>query len=108
MMRRRMERLGDAEHRERAVADFPGHHERRDARDVGLKRDRHQVEHQFRVFDEVVGNAARRHRDLEILTRPFLGELDAPFDFTHGVEILGHSIPIAGTQPALQTPDLAR
>ena len=42
-----------------------------------------------------------------LLARPFLGELDAPFDFPHGVEILGHSIAIARTQAALQTPDLA-
>ena len=58
MVRRRVEGLGYAEFRERAVADFSSHHECRDARDVGLKRERHQVEHQVRVFLIVLGNPA--------------------------------------------------
>jgi hypothetical protein len=65
VMRRRMERFRDPELRERPVADLARHHERRDARDVGLEGDRHQVEHQLRVLLVVVGNAGRRRRHIE-------------------------------------------
>ena len=65
-MRRRVERFRDAEHRERPVAHFARHHERGDAGDVGLERDRHQVEHQLGVLLVIVRNAAGRRRHVEM------------------------------------------
>ena len=47
-MRDRVVRLGDADLRIRALADFARHHEREHARQVGLVGQRQQVEHQRR------------------------------------------------------------
>ena len=65
VMRHRVMRLGDADLRVRPLADLARHHEREHARDVGLVRERQQVEHQLDVLVERLRHADRRvgHRD---------------------------------------------
>ena len=63
VMRHVVVRLGDAERREGPLARLARHHEREDARQVGLVGHRQQVEHQRRVLLERLGHAdRRRHR----------------------------------------------
>ena len=80
VMRQRMVRLGHANLRVRAGALLLADHERDDARQVGLKRQELQVEHQRQVIFEDRWHALRLldRRQLEVAL--FLGFLDAPFD----------------------------
>ena len=76
-----------------------------DARDIGLIRQSHQIEHQLGMLFVIVGNADRARRD----TRPalelallLLGELDAALDLANVVEIFGHLVAVARAKLALQ------
>ena len=88
-----MMRIGDADLRIGAAADFPGQHERADAGQVGLVGQRQQVHHQLGVLG-VVGRDADRLIDHRQLARVLLlGHLDAPLDVAHRIEVLGELRP---------------
>jgi hypothetical protein len=66
MMRGGVKAFRDTQHREGSITDFSCHHERGNASDVGLKRNRHQIEHQFRMLLMIIGNAAGRRRYFQL------------------------------------------
>ena len=89
VMTRGMVRVGDADFRIRAVTQLARQLEGHDPRDVRLKRQDLQVEHQLRV----VGKRRRdTHRPIQIghgiVRRPRFGALDLALDLANAVEIL--------------------
>ena len=76
-----MVRVRDADLRIRAIALLARELERDDARDIRLKGQNLQVEHELRVIGERGGNT---HRPIEIghlvVRRRLLGTLDLPLD----------------------------
>ena len=82
-MRQRMVRLGHADLRVRAGALFLADHERDDARQVGLKRQELQVQHQRQVIFEDRRHALRLLHRRQLDVALFLGFLNAPFDVTN-------------------------
>ena len=96
--------VGDADLRIRAVADFARHHEGEDARDVRLVRERQQVVHERDVlFDTTNGmptGAAGSARSACHIVLP--GQLNAPLDLAHVLEILAHRRAIVRAELALQ------
>jgi hypothetical protein len=100
-------RLGQADLRIRAVDVFAHHHERADARDIGLERQHLQIEHQLDVFPERRGHADRlvRHREIAVVG---FGLGDAVFEVAHGVEIFAQIGPVPRSEPPVQPRDLLR
>ena len=77
---------------------------REHAGDVGLERERLEVEHQAGVLGERVGNA---HRPREVLGQVAvaglrLDPLDAALDLAHRVEVLARPPPVAGPEALLE------
>src|SRR5438552_14213278 len=74
-----------------------------DARDIRLKRQNLQVEHELRVVGERRGDA---YRPLEVgylvVRYALLGALDFPFDLTNAVEILIQARSIGSTHALLE------
>ena len=83
-------RIGHADLGIRAQAALAAEHERRDARQVGLERDRLHVEHQRRVVGEEHRHAARHLEVGRHLARVALGDLDAALDLAHRCEVFVH------------------
>ena len=83
-----MVRLGDADVRIRPLTQFASEHEREDTRQVGLIRDRQQIEQQLDVLLERLGHAHRRIRHVEQRFRLLLGALNAPLDLANVIEVL--------------------
>ena len=89
MMRERMVRIGNADFGIRANAAFAAEHHGGDACQVGLERDRLQIEHQLHiiaVLERNAGGLLGRRRD-----RIFLRGGDAHFDLADAGEILDPS-----------------
>ena len=87
VVRRVVVRLAHAEARIRALARLAPRHEREHAREIGLIRDRQQVEHHGHVLFERLRNAdRRRERKLRRVAR--LGALDTPLDLAHVLEVV--------------------
>jgi hypothetical protein len=99
-----MIRIGHAELRIGLLAVVAGHHERGDARHVGLEGQREHVEHQGDPIFEPVGNANRRARHRNLRLAMLLGALDPPLDLPDALEVIAESGAIARTQTALQAP----
>ena len=95
--------IGHAQVRIGPAAQLAAQHEREHARDVGLPRQRDQVEHQPDVVLEVVGDAdgpgQRRQFGVGALG---LGQGNAPFEGPDGVEILIEPGPVAVADGALE------
>ena len=110
VMRRRVEALGDAALRIDAARRVAAHLEREHARDVGLERERLQVEHQLDVLVERVGHAGRRAGQLARLAAHVarLDLLDAPLDLADVLEIALHPLPIARVEPPIEIRHLRR
>ena len=92
-----------------AVGLLLAQREHEDARDVGLERQGHQVEHQpgvlvvrFRRADGPVGKLEHR---LALLA---LRHLQPPLDLAHGVEILVHAVAVRRAELVLQMRDVVR
>ena len=94
-MRQRMEPFGDAEVRVGPHARFAIHRERDDARDVGLERQRHQVEHQLEVLGDVVRRADRRVRNIQPRHVLLRRHLHAPLDLADRVEVVADDDAVA-------------
>ena len=102
VMRQRMESFGDPQIGIGPHARFVIHRERDHAGDVGLERERHQIEHQLEVLGDVgrradgsVGNLERRHVG-------FLGHLHPAFDLAHRVEVVADDHAVADAEARLQ------
>ena len=104
-MRYRMMRFGQANLGIRAIDVFARHHQRADARDVGLERERLQVEHQLDVFLERLGHAHRLfgHREIAVGR---LGFQDPLLDVADRVEILTQLHAVARAEPPAQAGNL--
>ena len=98
-----MVRVRDSDLRIRTIALFPRQLERDDARDIRLKRQNLQVEHELRVVGELRGNADRpiEVAELGIHCRA-LGTLDLTLDLTNTVEILIQARAIGNTHALLE------
>ena len=92
---------------EHAVRDVAAELEREDARRVGGKRHRLQIEHQLDVLFERIGHADRRAGQLARLAAlvRLLDLLDAPLDLAHVVEVIGQARAIGGAELAAQIAD---
>ena len=101
-----MVRLGHANLRIGTGALFLADHERDDARQVGLKRQHLQVEHQRQVIFEDRRHALRllHRRQLEVAL--FLGSLNAPFDVTDRLGVFVDLDLILRAQIALEAGEL--
>ena len=105
VMRRRVVRLGHADLRIGARADFARHLERDDARHVGLQREHLQVEHQLDVlFPRRRGTPTGRVDDPAAATRRLCCSAFWMRRSTSRtrIEILVHLRAVAGAEPALQ------
>ena len=89
-------RVGYADLRIGAAAQFPPHHERYDAGQVGLVGEHLQVEHQLRVLFVCVGHARRLRHFGQVAAALLLGHLNPPLDVANGVEILIEPGAVAG------------
>ena len=94
-------RLAHADLRIRPLAGLARHHEREDAREVGLVGHGQQVEHQPRMFLERLGDAERRVDGDDALGVRCLRSLDAALDFADVVEIVAQPDAIGRTDAAL-------
>ncbi len=105
VVRQAMVPIGNANLAVPSVASFPRQHERRNARNIGLQRQRHQVEHQLRMLAILQRNAVRllhgRHRH-GVLGRLFLGHLHLALHFAHRRQILIQLALVGVTQAARQ------
>src|SRR4029453_15366354 len=81
MVRQRVERVRNAACRERLTAEVARQHEREYAGDVGLIRDRDQVEEQGCMLLECVGYPCGRGRNIELSGALLPAALDAALDF---------------------------
>ena len=97
-----MEPLGNAQVGVGAHAGFVIHRERDHARDVGLERERHQVEHQLEILGDVVGRADRRIRNHQLGVVRLLGHLHAALDLANGVEIVADDVAVLHAEAGLQ------
>ena len=85
------------------LADLARHHEREDAREIGLEGQRQQIEHQPDVLLERLGHADRRvTRRRQLGLGLLLGRLDPPLDFADVIEILAEPGAIARAEAALR------
>src|SRR6266568_2122536 len=102
-----MVRVRDADLRIRTIALFARELECDDARDIRLKGQNLQVEHELRVVGERRGNT---HRPVEIgrlvVRHRLLGALDLTLDLTHTVEILIQAHSIGNSHPLLEPGDV--
>ena len=80
--------------------------ERGDAREVGLERHQHQVEHQAGVLLEAGRDAGRLRHLGQSAVALRLGDLDAPLDVAHRVEIAGQLGAVAAAELAHQVGEL--
>ena len=80
-------------------AGFGGHHERRDAREVGAERERHQVEHQRLALGERLLRL-RRRLDARELER--LDPLHPALDVADGVQVLAERCPVPRPEASRQ------
>ena len=81
--------VGDVDRGVVAVAPLVGKHERADAGDVALERQRDQVEHEPDVLAEVVGNSLRTsHAGRGQASGRGLGSADPLLDLTDGRQVL--------------------
>ena len=88
MVRQAVVRLVHPDLRIGAVVQVAGHHESEDARDVGLERQCHQVEHEADVCFEDLGGADGRFGNLQVGSGLLLGSYDAPLDLAHVVQVV--------------------
>src|SRR5262245_29764356 len=102
MVRQRVERVRNPACRERLTAEVARQHEREDAGDVGLVRDRDQVEEQGCVLLECVGYPCGGGRNIELSIAVLLAPLNTSLDFPDVVEIVAETDPIPGTEPLSQ------
>src|ERR1700738_1508544 len=90
----------------RAIGLLAAEEEREHARDVGLERQRREVEHQLGVV--IIG---LRHTDRPVgkvddrLTALSFGNMNTALDLAHRIEIFGHADTVAGAKPTLQRRD---
>ena len=107
VMRAGVERGGRAAAREHAVRDVAAELEREDARRVGGKRHRLQVEHQLDVFLEGIGHANGRTRQFTRLARlvATLDFLNAPLNFANILQVVSEAGAVRGTEPLAQVGD---
>ena len=101
-MRQRMEPFGNTQVGVGAHAGFVIHRERDHARDVGLERERHQIEHQLEILGDIVRRADRRIRNHEFGVVRLLGHLHAAFDLANGVEIVADDDAVLHAEAGLQ------
>ena len=103
MVRDRVMRFGHANERIRAIGLLAAQQQREDARHVGLKRQRRQIEHQLRVLIVGFGRANRTigQRDRRLAGLP-LGDLNASLNLAHRVEVFRHSGAVRRAQTILQ------
>ncbi len=102
VMRDGVVRLGHADLREGALAQVARQHEGGDSRDVRLKRQRLQIEHQLGVLVERLGHADGSLRHVQDSTRRLLlGFLNPPLDLADVVEIVADPRAVARAEPVL-------
>ena len=94
-------RLGDVDLRIRPLTHFARHHEREHARQIGLIRERQQVEHQRRRALRRTRERprARSERPACVCARCFR-PLNAPLNFTHVAEVLAEPRLVGGAEAA--------
>ncbi len=91
MMRRHMEPVAHAALRINCATGVARIHHGRDARDVRLKRQSLQVEHDLEVVVERFRNPYGSIGHFHVFRRLVLGLLDAPLDLAYVVEVIGHA-----------------
>ena len=106
VVRERVVRVGHPDLAVGAAAQLVPRHERADAGAVRLPGQKLQVVHQPGVLGQRRRDAARalQQRQLPVALR--LGDLDAPFDVAHRVEVRPHLAPVARAELALQPRDV--
>ena len=88
--------LGEPDFGEGAVAAFPGEQERRDARGIGLEREREHVEHDGDVLAKF--RDAVRRVDVGIGDGHAFGPFDALLDFAHAGQVLVEFLAVAAAE----------
>ena len=91
-MRHGVVRFGDADVRIDPLAGVAAHHEREDARDVGLVGQRQQIEQQHHVLFERFGNADRRVGHAQFGRGLLLGPLDPLLDLPDVLEVIAEPV----------------
>ena len=107
MMRRHMEPVAHAALRINGAAGVARIHHGGDARDVRLKRQSLQVEHDLEVVVERFGNAHGRIGHFQVFGRLVLGLLDAALDLAYVVQVIGHAGAVGSGQLLVERCDLA-
>src|SRR4029453_16056466 len=102
MVRQRVERIRNAACRKRLTAEVARQHEREYAGNVGLIRDRDQVEEQGCMLLECVRYPCGGGRNIELSLAVLLAALDASLDFPDVVEIVAETDAIPGPEPLPQ------
>src|SRR2546422_11531645 len=102
-----MVRVRDADLRIRAIALLARELECDDARDIGLKGQNLQVEHELHVVGEYRGDPYRPIEVRHVVVRyRLLGALDLPLDLTNTVEILIQAHAIGNAHALLEPRDV--
>jgi len=102
VVRQRVVRVGDADLRIRRAALLAADHVGEDARGVGLVGEHEQVVHQPGVVLERDRDAGGRFQQRQFAVGLRFGDLDAPLDLAHGVEVVVQLALVLAGQPALQ------
>jgi hypothetical protein len=100
-MRKPVVPLCDTDLRIGAEVQLPSQHERHYARDIRLKREALQLEHQADMLVEPLGNSHRALQVGQLSLSIGLDGLDPSFDFTHGIKVVGDCRSVAGSEPCL-------
>src|SRR4030095_15597788 len=100
--------IGDTELRVRSIAGLTGHHECRNAGDIGTIREYEQVVHDLDVLFKRFRNSGR-NRSLSGLRRLWCGSgfLNSPFEFPNTIEIVTNCCSILRTDFLLKVGNLS-
>src|SRR5262245_22217869 len=102
-----MVRVRDADLRIRAIVLFARELECDDARDIRLKSQNLQIEHELRVVGKLRGNT---YRSIEVaqlgICCRVLGAFDLPFDLTNTIEILINTHAIGDAHALFESRDV--
>src|ERR1700674_1806717 len=94
--------LWHARLRVRTLTELARHHEREDAREIGLQRDRDQVEHQRDMLVERLWNTHGGVRCRDLAGIVCLRTLDPPLDLANVVQVFAEAVTIGRTESQLQ------
>src|SRR5262249_42505213 len=100
--------FGDTDLRIRSLAEFPGHHERKNTRHICLISRCNQIEHESHMFIKRIRDTDWSIQGGGTCTAASLRLLDAALDFADVFQIVADTCPIPRAEPTLKTGSLFR